>query len=476
MTRVRRAWPLAIALLFLAAACGQKAGIGSLVASGNTAVQGSTEESGVSTSTTGETGTTSGSTPTGATTTGATTGGTGGKTTGTPGATTSGGGGKTTGGTAAATGPADRTGITATTIKIGIHFPKTGAAPCTSCDQAVGVYSQYAGQIKGLGNRRIEIIARDDKFDAATARTVCKELVEKEHVFMLIGGAGVDAIKSCAEYAQSAGVPYLSPGVTEGPFRSLSNYFAISETYNQQNVQLAQLIKHQIKKTKVGIVLTDSPLLNETDASFRAEAKRNGLTVVGKTQRLAHDAGKTQTDTVVSNLKRDKAEVVYALISPIVFGFLVSSAKQQSYYPVFTGPGLSNGVNLVGSAVCPPPPFPDVRFFSPMVQLDVIDKYDPAYKPAYRKKNGSGRQPDDIGILLWGIEKTARLMMEAAGPNLSRQSLIKTLTSGKPFATNVYAPVKYGGTPHFGANAITLLTLDCSKLAYQTTKAFATGF
>jgi ABC-type branched-subunit amino acid transport system substrate-binding protein len=375
----------------------------------------------------------------------------------------------------------DRTGITPTEIKIGIHAPESGAAAVSTFRQAVGVYSQYAGAIKGLGGRKIVVEARDDHFDPTTARTVCKELVEKEKVFLLIGGAGVDQIKSCAEYAASAGVPYFSPGVTEGPFRSLSTYFALSETYNQQNVQIAQLIKTQVKKTRVGMVLTDSPLLNETIEHFKGEAKKNGLTVP-VVKRLAKDAGKNQTDSAVNALK-GKVDVVYVLISPTVFGFFISSAKQQGFHEgtTFVGPGLSVGVNLIAGPVCgappPSPPTPlDVRVLSPMVQMDVIDRHDAAYKPAYRKKNPTGTPPDDIGILLWGLEKAVRLMLEADGADLSRQGLIKTLTSGKSFATNVYAPLKYGGVPHFGASATTLLKLNCNRQEFDTVKAFASKF
>jgi branched-chain amino acid transport system substrate-binding protein len=302
---------------------------------------------------------------------------------------------------------------------------------------------------------------------------VCKELVEKEKVFLLIGGAGVDQIKSCAEYAASAGIPYFSPGVTEGPFRGMQNYFALSETYSQQNVQLGQLIKNQVKKKKVGMVLTDSPLLKETADSFKAAAAKNGLEVVYE-GKLAKDAGKNQTDTQVSNLEGKGAEVVYALISPTVFGYLVASAKQQGYFPTFTGPGLSVGLNLVATATCPPPPFPDIRYLSPMVQTDVINQYDKDYNPAYRERNG--RDGDDIGILLWGLEKAIRLMMEADGADLSRQGLIQAVTSGKPFATNVYAPMTYGAVPHFGAKATTLLTIDCQQIRFRTTKAFASQF
>jgi branched-chain amino acid transport system substrate-binding protein len=476
---MRRHMILLAALLLLASACGQKANVaGSVVTAG--------AEGGTGGFVDGGTVVDGGTTPSGPAAPGAKTpagggaggaGGGGGPAAGGGGPAAGGGAGPATGGggPAAPAGAADRTGITSTTIKIGIHAPESGAAAVSTFRQAVGVYSQYAGAIKGLGNRRIIVEARDDHFDPATARTVCKELVEKEKVFLLIGGAGVDQIKSCAEYAATAGVPYFSPGVTEGPFRGLSNYFALSETYNQQNVQIAQLIKNQVKKTKIGMVLTDSPLLQETEAHFKAQAKANGLSVV-YSGKLAKDAGKTQTDTQVSNLKGKGAEVVYALISPTVFGFLVSSAKQQAFNPTYTGPGLSVGVNLVAKAVCPPPPFPDVRVLSPMVQEDVINQRDPAYEPAYRKKNGGSSQPDDIGILLWGIEKAVRLMMEADGADLSRQGLVKALTSGKSFATNVYAPVKYGGVPHFGATQTTLLKLDCNSLEYKTASPFASKF
>ena len=314
-----------LAVLSVASACGQKPGVGGTVAGGLTEGGSAAGGSG------GEA--TSAGTPAG------TTGSSGGAAAASGGGAAAASGGKSGGGAAAAAsgggaaaatggagaGPADRTGISSTEIRIGIHAPKTGAAAVSTFDQAVGVYSQWAGKIPGLGNRKIVVYSADDKFDPSEARRVCKELVEVDKVFLLIGGAGVDAIKSCAEYAASKGVPYLSPGVTEGPFKSMPGYFAMSETYSQQNVQLAQLIAHQIKKTKVGVILTDSPLLNETGDSFKAEASKNGLSVV-YTGKLAKDAGKTQTDTEVSNLKKAGAQVVYALISPTVFGFLVSSA------------------------------------------------------------------------------------------------------------------------------------------------------
>src|SRR5687768_11154830 len=192
--------PLSLVLLLLASACGQKPGVaGSVAAPGEGTQVAGTDDFGVTptddTPVDGETPTDGGGA---AEEPGA--GGGGG------GAGPAGGGGG--GGGDAGPTTATRTGISSSVIKIGIHAPESGAAAVSTFRQAVGVYSQYAGAIKGLGGRKIEVIAKDDHFDPATARTVCKELVEKEKVFLLIGGAGVDQIKSCAEYAASAGVPY----------------------------------------------------------------------------------------------------------------------------------------------------------------------------------------------------------------------------------------------------------------------------
>lgn len=478
--RARRGGGVALlaALALLSAACGQKAGVaGSLAgssSSGGSALGGGDGD----TSLDGGAATTEGGGEAAAGGGGTARRG-GGQQAGAGGAPAEGGAAD---GGAQAAGPLDRTGISDTEIRIGIHAPVTGAAAIDAFSPGVGVYSEWAGPIEGLGNRRMVVEWRDDKFDPAEARRVCKELVEVEKVFVLIGGAGVDQIKSCAEYAGEVGIPYFSPGVTEGPFKSLQGYFALSETYSQQNVQVGQLIKNQIQKTKLGIVLTDSPLLDETDASIRAEAQKNGIEIVGKTHRLAKNAGKSQTDAVATELKGDGAEVVYALVSPTVFGFLYASAKQQQYNPTYTAAGLSLGVNLVAPPICaaaktPPAVTPDVRVFSPMVELDVIDAHDKDYKPAYRKKN-PGREPDDIGILLWGMEKMLRLMMEADGPDLSRQTLMQAISSGNPFETNVYSPVKYGGVPHFGASSVTLLRLECTATGgeYKTAQAFGSAF
>ena len=474
MTTTKLASLLLAAFLLLAAACGQKSGVAGSITGGGSGGGGAGSDDGFDDL--GGDGTGDGDTGDTATGGGTGTAGGAGGGTGTGTGTGGGAGGGTGGGTAS--GPADRTGISNDVIKIGMHAPITGAAAIETFSDGAGVYSEWRGKTKALGNREVELETRDDEFDPSTAQTACRDLIEREKVFVLLGAAGADQIQACARTASQRGVPYISPGVTQGVFDQLAGYFAVSETYNQQNVQLWQLVTKQIKKKKMGVILTDSPLLDETRDHILATAPKAGIEVLQPIHRIRKDANKGETDTKAQALRDQGAEVVYALISPTPLGFLASGMTEQAYFPTIIGPGLSNGINLVATALCAQNQS-DVQYLHPSVQMDVVDQYDVNYQPAYRERNGASSRPDDIGLLLWGIEKTVGLMLEAAGPDMSRQSFIQTIKSGKTFESNVFAPVKFGAMPHFGATQVVHLKAQCAPPRYNTqnpSNAFVSGF
>jgi hypothetical protein len=103
----------------------------------------------------------------------------------------------------------DTTGITDTTIKIGIHAPITGAAPVPSQSFQKGkdLYWNYLKRTNNeIFGRTVETVFRNDNYNPSQAVSVCREMVEKEKVFLLVGVAGTDQIQACARYAASVGV------------------------------------------------------------------------------------------------------------------------------------------------------------------------------------------------------------------------------------------------------------------------------
>src|SRR5206468_3439089 len=144
------------------------------------------------------------------------------------------------------TAAGDTTGVTDTEIRIGIHAPVSGAAPFpqSSFDRGKQVYTEFINATRGgIFGRKVRVFFEDDGYNPSQAVSVCKKLVQQDHVFLLIGGGGADQIVACAQYAASAGVPYVSEGTNEAAMGKLASAFAESETYKQQSLLLAPYIR-----------------------------------------------------------------------------------------------------------------------------------------------------------------------------------------------------------------------------------------
>ena len=371
-------------------------------------------------------------------------------------------------------GEPDRTGVTDKTIRIGIHAPVTGAAPFPqrSFELSNDLYWKYLADNGGLHGRNVEVVFHDDKYNPTSAVQACREMVEEQKVFLIIGFAGTDQIAACARYADSVGVPYFSGGTTEEGLSELNRYFAISQSYDQQSSTLVRLMQKRIRKTKVAIVVIATPALNNTVRSITDEVSRAGDLKIVRSSRIGKYASDAELLSEAQQLRNSGAEIVYVIAAPIPFIKLAANAQAQGYNPTWVGPGTTVGFQVVAQAGCPA--IGSAKFLSPFPQLDAIDELDPAYRPAYRKYVGDN--PDDIGILNWGMNKTIHRMLEATGPDLSRQSFLKTVTSGRVFHSNVYPDVRYDGTTRFGARTAHLLESDCATRSWKTTGRFVADF
>jgi ABC-type branched-subunit amino acid transport system substrate-binding protein len=132
---------------------------------------------------------------------------------------------------AAEAAPFAAPGVSRDTITIGLHAPLTGASPVPSDSVEKGkdlFFRWLESRGMDIGGRNVEVILRNDQFNPSTAVAVCKEMVEDEHVFMLMGFQGPDQMQACARYAASRDVPYVSPGSTTLALKELRNYFATS--------------------------------------------------------------------------------------------------------------------------------------------------------------------------------------------------------------------------------------------------------
>ena len=209
-------------------------------------------------------------------------------------------------------GDDDTAGVTDTEIVIGIHAPVTGASPIpqTSFDIGKDIYWQFLAESAPdqLFGRNVRVVFRDDTFNPQEAVQVCREMVEDEGAFMLVGGGGADQITACAQYAAENGIPYLSAGVNEEGLADLATYFATTLTYAEQApLLMAQLQERDI--TEVGLVVADTPSFDDSIEAIQAAAEEAGIDIVYET-RINKTAAEPEQLSVVQALKDSGAEAV----------------------------------------------------------------------------------------------------------------------------------------------------------------------
>ena len=371
-------------------------------------------------------------------------------------------------------GPDDTAGVTDEEIVIGIHAPVTGASPIPQTSFEVGkdIYWRFLADSAPdqLFGRTVRVVFRDDEFNPNRAVAVCREMVEQDGAFLLIGGGGADQITACAQYADGIGVPYLSAGVNEEGLADLSTYYATSLTYAEQTpLAVAELQEQGLER--IGVVLIDTPSFEDAHTAFLEEAEAAGLEVVVD-QALGKTPAEAEVLAVVQELKGADVDGVFLLTSPVTFIGLANAARNQSYDPVWLGPGVTSGLNAVTTFGCPA--VEKGMFYSPFPQMDVIEELDPDFVPAY-EQFGEGAEADDIGLALWALNKTLAQMFEATGEELGRAAFMNAIESGEAFETGIYSPVVVTPDDHFGGTGAHLLDADCAAKTYTTTEQFIEG-
>lgn len=462
-----------LALAMLVAACGQKPGVHDESASGlpeiiiETGAGGALGAEGVA----GD-----GAAVAGETVDGAAAGAAGGDA-GAGGGDAAGGGGAAAGGGSMSLSGSDRTGVSDDAITLAIHAPVTGAAPLptTSFQKSGDLYWRWVTQTKGekvLGRSKVNVLFKDDKYAPNTAIQACRELAQS--AFLLVGGGGTDQIQACGQFAEQAGVPYLSAGVTEAGLRGLQHYFASSMSYPQQTQLLAQYVKKTFPGKKVGAIITDTPNFDDAAKAWDAAVKQQGLPYF-KTMR--HPKGNTSWITSFArDMQGAGVEVLFILSAPTDYIQFAQQASGQDYKPQYVGVGISKGLNAVLSAGCPH--VDKGIFFSPFPGLDWARQNVPEFFEAGQQL---GAPTDDIALALWGLasvqhEAFKRYEQAFGSTDLTREDFVKMLERQQGLASKVNPQLSFSPEDHFGAKQVHVLQADCGTEEHKTLATFASGF
>ena len=104
----------------------------------------------------------------------------------------------------------DRTGVTDTSIKIGVPGPLTGPnASFGAAIYGIEAYYKYVNEKGGVHGRKIEIILGDHACNEAKGVAVAKKLISQDQVFLINGGVCSGVALAMRPVIEEAGVPWV---------------------------------------------------------------------------------------------------------------------------------------------------------------------------------------------------------------------------------------------------------------------------
>src|SRR3954454_980131 len=395
---------------------------------------------------------------------------------GSTGTNTSTGSQSTTGGACGLPHNGTTTGVTASTINIGVHAPLTGTGtpfPNSSFQAGAGTFWQQPGhQVCG---RKVQVEFKDDTYPPAGARQVCSQMATRD--YLVVGGGGTDQIQACATDPdiQRLGVPYLSAGVTDNGLTSLNNYFAVSLTYAQQGTLVLRNAKQQGianpaassqpsdnmpgQKAKWAVVTANSP--NFAGARNGMEAALKAAHIPYKDIQVSQQ-GNYQSDATQlgQQLALQGFKTIFVDAAPGYFVFM-----SGGYYSAATdntanwvGPGVTYTEVTVAQFICNGAKNAISGHAWFLAPGPGIDRATEDFKKAYNGKY------DDIEWGLWALSNALWDLLKKASGNLTRQNFIASTEHASVPTQAGYSPIDYahhGG--HFGGTAAWVQRVNCSK-------------
>ncbi|MDP9067287.1 MAG: ABC transporter substrate-binding protein [Actinomycetota bacterium] len=376
-------------------------------------------------------------------------------------------------------------GVTRRRIKIGVHASLTGAVPLPGDSVQKGanlLWEWLKERNRPVNGRHVEVVLKNDNYNPSQAVAVCKQMVEQDNVFLLSGlmsgSNGGDQTLSCARYAASVGVPYVTIGSYKLGVRELRNYFAVTMPMEEQAPLLVDHLVSDLaaRRDVNGIVRYDTPMYEQVhDRWVTAMAKREAP--VAYDRALSRGAATTEAQLIVREMKTAGVENVTMLVSPIFFLQVLRAAETQEFAPLWNGVGLTMTISdEIASIGCRNGTIGGARFLSPLPAFIDRDSFDRTYDRAVEKVYPESSGGDSVVWLGWATSKALKDMLELPGRRLTRQRFIRRAQSGRTMKTGILPPARFTRRDRFGGRSTHLLEARCRDQRWHTVRRFVSDF
>ncbi len=356
-------------------------------------------------------------------------------------------------------------GVTDDEIVLGTHTSLTGpVAVYSQIPNAAKAYFDFINETKGgVHGRKIKYLLEDDAYSPPKTVDLVRKLVEQDQIFALVNGLGTPTHLQVVDYLQEQGVPDLfvasgaiewvkDPAARPMVFGSLHNYVG-------EGVILGQYIAENFAGQKLGLMRQNDDFGLDGITGIRTGVG-DTLEIVGEE---SHEAIDADLNAQVDRLNAAGADVIAIWATPRLFSTAIKHARLDLDWDVpFILSTVSanefsialSGAEVIEGTVTVTPNRQGYETDDPGVakHLEIISQY---------------AGIDEANFLtIYGqyIGELTEVVLERAGKDLTRESLIKAAESINGFQCSVcLVPVNMSATDHDPIQSAVLTRAEAGK-------------
>lgn len=364
-------------------------------------------------------------------------------------------------------------GVTRTKIKLGTWGPLSGpAAGFGNVMIGIETLVNKVNAEGGINGRKIELLKRDDNYEAARTKLVVKDLVERQGVFALVGGVGTPNGLAILPDVIANAVPWVSPATGSTEFSRLKTNGQLKSptvfsTYTNYEIESKLLLRYAVntlKLSKVAVFYFNTSFGIEGARGVESEAKELGASKVSLVAKVPHEP--TETNLAAQALKlRDSGATAVVLYTSEGFAIpLLQEMAKIDYKPQI----------LASSVIATPTMFragPTTQWngaiaanFLPFPSVLLVDgKGDPKADAVVAEILKYAPNQDvvkaDLPRVLAGYAFAQPLIegLKRAGPDLTREKFVKAMESLKNWQGSLFNGISFSPTDRQGNNSVFLV-------------------
>ena len=348
------------------------------------------------------------------------------------------------------------TGVTSSTIKLGITVPLTGAAApgYNKIPGAMKAYFDYVNANGGVNGRKIQLVVKDDGYSPATTLAVTNDLILKDKVFALVGTLGTANNEATTRLVNSHSVPRLFINTGFSGFADMKKYpttFPLFPSYATEAKVMGKYLADNFAGKKVALIYQDDDFGADAIKGFATA----GTNFVAKIPYSAlSQADPSVIGKWVTSIVAAQADTVIMFGVTSATGALAGGLYKAGLIgkiQMILGSVGSDGTTLKGllGPLAPALAGSIAASFLPSPS-DATDEYITQFKSISAQYNPGAVFDNNI---LVGMN-TAMMTVEAlraAGTNPTRASLVKAIeTKGSTWASAAFSPILYSAKSHVG--------------------------